>query len=52
MKPRAFEYIRPGSLEEAVKIIADGGGMAKLLAGGQTLLPMMNLQLIQAMVNR
>lgn len=48
MKPRAFEYIRPGSLEEAVKIIADGGGMAKLLAGGQTLLPMMNLRLAWA----
>ncbi len=44
MKPAPFEYHRPGSLEEALILLADRGG-AKPLAGGQSLIPAMNFRL-------
>jgi len=50
MKPARFEYARPGSLAEAVDLIARGDGMARVLAGGQSLLPMLNLRLAGAEV--
>ena len=50
MKPGRFEYARPGSLAEAVKLVSEGDGMAKVLAGGQSLLPMLNLRLAGAAV--
>jgi 2-furoyl-CoA dehydrogenase FAD binding subunit len=46
MKPRPFDYIRPDSVEEAVALLADYGEEARVLAGGQSLLPMLNLRLI------
>ncbi len=45
MKPPAFEYIAPGSLEEALEALAAANGETKLLAGGQSLVPLMNLRL-------
>jgi CO/xanthine dehydrogenase FAD-binding subunit len=47
VKPAAFEYVRPGSLEQVLDLLADHGDDATLLAGGQSLLPMMNLRLAQ-----
>ena len=45
MIPAAFEYIRPSSLDEAVQALADGGEDAKVIAGGQSLLPLLRLRL-------
>ncbi|MFI2206231.1 FAD binding domain-containing protein [Streptomyces sp. NPDC020192] len=45
MIPPAFEYARPGSVEEAVRLLADAGEEAKVLAGGQSLLPLLRLRL-------
>ena len=45
MKPAPFEYAAPQSLDEAVGAIATGGGDAKVLAGGQSLIPMLALRL-------
>jgi len=45
MKPAAFEYERPGDLDLAVKALVRAGGEARLLAGGQTLGPMLNMRL-------
>ncbi|MDR2987788.1 MAG: xanthine dehydrogenase family protein subunit M [Nocardiopsaceae bacterium] len=41
----AFEYAAAGSYDEAVRLLADGGDEAKVLAGGQSLMPMLNLRL-------
>jgi len=46
MKPRLFDYVRPASVEEAVALLADYGDDARVLAGGQSLIPMLNLRLI------
>ncbi len=45
MKPAPFEYHRPGSVDEAVGLLADLGDDAKVLAGGQSLVPMLALRL-------
>ncbi len=45
MIPVAFDYIRPSSVDEAVRALADGGEDAKVLAGGQSLLPVLRLRL-------
>jgi carbon-monoxide dehydrogenase medium subunit len=45
MIPASFEYVRPGSLAEAVQALADGGEEAKVIAGGQSLLPLLRLRL-------
>jgi len=41
----AFEYVAAGSYEEAVRLLAENGDEAKILAGGQSLMPMLNLRL-------
>lgn len=46
MKPAAFDYVRPRDVGEAVRALAGNPG-AKVLAGGQTLGPMLNLRLAQ-----
>jgi carbon-monoxide dehydrogenase medium subunit len=48
MKPAAFEYHRPSDLDEALSCLARLGPRAKVLAGGQSLVPMLNLRLAQA----
>ena len=45
MKPSAFAYSAPESLDEALAVLADVGGDAKVLAGGQSLLPILNMRL-------
>ena len=50
MKPAPFEYFAPGSLDEALALLADHGAAAKLLAGGQSLVPAMNFRLAQPAV--
>jgi len=50
MKPRPFDYVRPDTVEEAVALLAEYGEDARLLAGGQSLVPMLNLRLIDASV--
>ena len=47
MKPAAFDYHRPSSIAEAVSILREAGGAAKLVAGAQSLGPMLNLRLAQ-----
>ena len=47
MKPAAFDYRCPDSLDEALHILADAGEGAKVLAGGQSLLPMLNLRIVR-----
>lgn len=44
MKPAKFEYRKPASLDEALEMISHQGGEAKILAGGQSLVPMMNFR--------
>jgi CO/xanthine dehydrogenase FAD-binding subunit len=41
----AFDYVAAGSYDEAVRLLAAGGDDAKILAGGQSLMPMLNLRL-------
>jgi aerobic carbon-monoxide dehydrogenase medium subunit len=43
--PASFEYIRAGSVDEAVAALVEHGDEAKLLAGGHSLLPLMKLRL-------
>ena len=45
MKPAAFEYMVPADVEDALGMLASGGPEARLLAGGQSLVPMMNFRL-------
>ena len=45
MKPAPFAYAAPSTLEEAIALLSQHGDAAKLLAGGQSLVPMMNFRL-------
>jgi carbon-monoxide dehydrogenase medium subunit len=45
MIPAKFEYTRPSSVADAVRALADGGDDAKVIAGGQSLLPLLRLRL-------
>lgn len=47
MKPAPFEYFAPHSVEEALSLLREHGGDAKLLAGGQSLVPAMNFRVVQ-----
>lgn len=48
MKAPAFTFLRPASLDEALVALAAGEGEARILAGGQSLLPMLNLRMAAA----
>lgn len=50
MKPAAFRYVAARSIDEAVATLAAEGGDAKLLAGGQSLMPMLNFRLVRPSV--
>jgi carbon-monoxide dehydrogenase medium subunit len=50
MKPAPFDYYRAGSAKEAVALLREHGADAKILAGGQSLLPMMKLRLARPAV--
>lgn len=47
MIPASFEYVRAGSVDEAIGLLSEHGDDAKLLAGGHSLLPLMKLRLAQ-----
>ncbi|HET9907281.1 MAG TPA: FAD binding domain-containing protein, partial [Anaerolineales bacterium] len=47
MKPAPFEYHAPDSIEQAVALYSQYGGEAKILAGGQSLVPAMNFRVVQ-----
>jgi CO/xanthine dehydrogenase FAD-binding subunit len=50
VKPVPFRYERPSSIEEAVAALAEHGDEAKVLAGGQSLVPMLNMRLARPSV--
>jgi carbon-monoxide dehydrogenase medium subunit len=45
VKPAPFDYYAPTTVDEAVQLLADAGDEAKVIAGGQSLVPMLNLRL-------
>ena len=45
MIPAKFDYVRPSSIDDAVRALAEGGEDAKIIAGGQSLLPLLRLRL-------
>jgi len=47
MIPGQFDYVRPGSLDEALRILRDREGEAKILSGGYSLIPLIKLRLAQ-----
>ncbi len=47
MKPAPFHYIAPSSLDEALTLLGKYNGQAKVLAGGQSLVPLMNFRLLR-----
>jgi len=50
MKPAPFDYLRPDDEEDALEALAEAGDDARLLAGGQTLMPMLNMRLVEPAV--
>ena len=47
MKPAAFEFMRASTVSEATRIVAESDGAARVVAGAQSLGPMLNLRLVQ-----
>ncbi len=47
MKPPRFDYLLPRSLDEALGMLAQHGEEAKVLAGGQSLVPLLNFRLVR-----
>ena len=45
MIPAQFDYVRPSSLAEALQALSEGGDDAKVISGGQSLLPLLRLRL-------
>jgi len=50
VKPAAFRYERPETVEEAAALLAEHGDEAKVLAGGQSLVPLLNFRLLRPAV--
>jgi len=50
VKPAPFDYFTPATLDEALALLAEHGGEAKPLAGGQSLIPAMNFRLARPAV--
>ena len=47
MKPAPFEYHVPDSIDQALKLMHEHADAAKILAGGQSLVPAMNFRVVQ-----
>jgi carbon-monoxide dehydrogenase medium subunit len=47
MKSAPFSYVRPASVEEALAVLDEHAGAARVLAGGQSLVPMLHMRLMQ-----
>ena len=45
MYPPRFDYLAPASVEEVVEALGERGGDAKVMAGGQSLLPVLKLRI-------
>jgi 2-furoyl-CoA dehydrogenase FAD binding subunit len=50
VKPAPFDYVRAESLDEALDVLRDEGPDARIFAGGQTLVPMLNMRVAQLRV--
>jgi CO/xanthine dehydrogenase FAD-binding subunit len=50
MKPPIFDYVAAISIDTAIAALAEAGGEAKILAGGQSLVPMLNFRLLRPSV--
>ena len=50
MKPAPFDYAAPSSVEAACALLHEAGGGATLIAGGQTLMPLLNLRMSQPFI--
>ncbi|MFN5699451.1 MAG: FAD binding domain-containing protein, partial [Betaproteobacteria bacterium] len=50
MKPAAFDYLRADNPQEVVQHLAQFGDEARILAGGQSLMPILNMRLAQPQV--
>lgn len=50
MKPASFDYVRAESVEHAVQTLSGADGDGKIIAGGQSLMPMMNFRLVKPSV--
>lgn len=50
MKPAPFEYVAPGSVEEALSVLQENVSDGRILAGGQSLIPLLNLRLAKPRV--
>jgi len=50
VKPAPFDYVAPTTIDEACIILAEADGGATLLAGGQTLMPLLNLRMSQPFI--
>ena len=50
MKPARFRYARPSTLAEAIALLGEAPGESKVLAGGQSLVPMLNMRLARPAV--
>jgi carbon-monoxide dehydrogenase medium subunit len=47
VKAAPFEYVKPATVEEAVRVLGEHLGMARVLAGGQSLVPMLGMRLMR-----
>lgn len=50
MKPAPFDYVAPPTIGEACQTLAEAGGGAQVIAGGQTLMPLLNLRMSQPFI--
>lgn len=50
MKPAPFDYVRPATIAEACTVLSEAGGGATVIAGGQTLMPLLNLRMSQPFI--
>lgn len=50
MKPTPFDYVSPRTVAEACAILSEAGGGATVIAGGQTLMPLLNLRMSQPFI--
>lgn len=50
MKPARFDYVRPDTIDEALEVLAAEGSDARVLAGGQSLVPMLSMRLARPSV--
>lgn len=50
MKPAPFDYVRPASIDDAVAALVAANGDGKILAGGQSLLPLLNFRMARPAV--